>query len=55
MAVAKYRAKEDRPNGKPKEVYVLSTAHAPAMGHTNKRDHHYANLYNILQSQYGLS
>ena len=38
MVVAKYRAKKDRSNGKPKEVYVLSTAHAPAIGHTNKRD-----------------
>ena len=34
MVVAKHRAKKDRPNGKPKEVYILSTAHAP----TNKRD-----------------
>ena len=38
VVVAKYRAKKNRMNGKPKEVYVLSTAHAPAMGHTNKRD-----------------
>ena len=38
MVVAKYRAKIDRSNGKLKEVYVLSTAHAPVMGHTNKRD-----------------
>ena len=36
VVVAKYRAKKTRMNGKPKEVYVLSTAHAPAMGHTNK-------------------
>ena len=34
--MAKYRTKEDRSNGKPKDVYVLSTAHAPTMGHTNK-------------------
>ena len=32
------RAMKDRAAGKPKEVYVLSTAHAPAMGHTNKGD-----------------
>ena len=38
VVVAKYRAKKDRSNGKPKEVYVLSTANAPAMKHTNKRD-----------------
>ena len=38
VVVAKYRAKKNRMNGKPKELYVLSTAHAPAMGHTNKRD-----------------
>ena len=38
VVVAKYTAKKNRTNGKPKEVYVLSTAHAPAMGHTNKRD-----------------
>ena len=38
MVMAKYRAKKDRSNGKPKEVYVLSTTHAPAMGHTNKKD-----------------
>ena len=38
VVVAKYRAKKNRSNGKPKEVYVPSTAHAPAMGHTNKRD-----------------
>ena len=38
MVVAKYRAKKDRSNGKLKEIYVLSTAHAPAMGYTNKRD-----------------
>ena len=38
VVVAKYRAKKDRSNGKPKEVYVLSTAHASAMGYTNKRD-----------------
>ena len=29
---------KDRAAGKPKEVYVLSRAHAPARGHTNKRD-----------------
>ena len=29
---------KDRAVGKPKEVYVLSTTHAPAMDHTNKRD-----------------
>ena len=38
LVVIKYRAMKDRAAGKPKEVYVLSTAHAPAMGHTNKRD-----------------
>ena len=38
VVVAKYRAKKDRTNGKQKEVYALSTAHAPAMGHTVKRD-----------------
>ena len=38
VVVAKYRAKKVRSNGKAKEVYVLSTAHAPAMGHTNNRD-----------------
>ena len=38
LVVVKYRAMKDRAAGKPKEVYVLSTAHAPAMGHTNKRD-----------------
>ena len=36
--VVKYREMKDRAAGKPKEVYVLSTAHAPAMDHTNKRD-----------------
>ena len=36
VVVEKYRTKKNRSNGKPKEVYVLSTAHAPAMGHTNK-------------------
>ena len=34
----KYRAMKGRTLGKPKVVYVLSTAHAPAMGYTNKRD-----------------
>ena len=29
---------KDRTAGKPKEVYVFSTAHALALGHTNKRD-----------------
>ena len=29
---------KDRTAGKPKVVYAFSTAHAPAMGHTNKRD-----------------
>ena len=29
---------KDRAIGKPKQVYVLSTAYAPAMGHTNRRD-----------------
>ena len=38
MVVVKYRAKKDRSNGKPEEVYVLSTACPPVMGHTNKRD-----------------
>ena len=38
MVVGKYRAKKDRSSGKPKEVYVLSISHVPAMGHTNKRD-----------------
>ena len=38
MIVAKYRVKKGRSNGKPKEVCVLSTAHAPVIGHTNKRD-----------------
>ena len=33
-----YRAKKDRSNGMPKEVYVLSTAHAPAIGYANERD-----------------
>ena len=37
VVVAKYRAKKDRSNGKLKG-YVHSTAHAPAMGHTNTRD-----------------
>ena len=32
VVVAKYRAKKNRLNGKPKEVYALSTAHAPAIG-----------------------
>ena len=36
--VVKYRAVKDRAAGKPKEVYVLSTAHATVMGHTNKWD-----------------
>ena len=36
VVVAKYRAKKNRSNGKPKEVYVLSTTHASTMGHTNK-------------------
>ena len=38
LVVVNYRAMKDRAAGKPKEVYVLSAAHAPAMGHTNKRD-----------------
>ena len=38
LVVVKHRAMKDRAAGQPKEVYVLSTAHAPAMGHTNKRD-----------------
>ena len=38
LVVVKYRAMKDRTAGKPKVVYVLSTGHAPAMGHTNKRD-----------------
>ena len=36
--VVKYRAMKGRTAGKPKVEYVLRTAHAPAMGHTNKRD-----------------
>ena len=38
LVVVKYRAMKDKAAGKPKEVNVLSTPHAPAMGHTNKRD-----------------
>ena len=38
IVISKYRAKKDRANGKPKIVNVLSTSHAPEMGHTNKRD-----------------
>ena len=38
LVVVKDRAMKGRAAGKPKEVYVLSTAHAPAMGLTNKRD-----------------
>ena len=38
MVVTKYRGKKDRPNGKPNGVYVLNATHAPAMGHTNKRE-----------------
>ena len=38
MVVAKYKAKNDTSSGKSMEVYVLSTAHAPGMGHTNERD-----------------
>ena len=36
LVVVKYRSMKDRTAGKPKLVYVLSTAYAPAMGHTNK-------------------
>ena len=38
LVVVKYRAMKDRTAGKPKVVYVLSTANALAMGHTDKRD-----------------
>ena len=38
VVVAKYRAKKDRSNEKPKAVYVLSTVHGPAKGLTNKKD-----------------
>ena len=38
LVVVRYRAMKDRAAGKPKVVYLLSTAHAPAMGHTNKSD-----------------
>ena len=38
LMIAKYRALKDRASGKPKVVCVLSTAHTPAMGNTNKRD-----------------
>ena len=48
--MAKYRAKKDRLNGKPKEVYVLSTAHAPTMGHKNKRVKMETSLLNQLVS-----
>ena len=34
--------------GKHKEVYVLSTAHAPAMGQTNKRD-------NVILFSFGIN
>ena len=36
--IAKYRALKHRASGKLKRVCVLSTAHTPAMGNTNKRD-----------------
>ena len=38
IVIVKYRARKDKANGKPKVVYVLSTAHAPVMGNTNRRD-----------------
>ena len=38
LMIAKYRALKDRASRKPKVVCVLSTAHTPAMGNTNKRD-----------------
>ena len=38
LMIAKYRALKDRESGKPKIACVLSTAHIPAMGNTNKRD-----------------
>ena len=37
LVAIKYRAMKDRTTGKTKVVYVLSTAHATAIGHTNKR------------------
>ena len=53
IVILKYRAKKDRANGKPKIVNVLSTSHAPEMGHTNKRDRDGNNLqtylYNFIQ------
>ena len=36
--VVTYRAIKDRIAGQPKDVYVPSTACAPTMGHTIKRD-----------------
>ena len=38
IVIVKYRALKDRSIGKPKVVYVLSTAYAPRIGHTNRRD-----------------
>ena len=38
IVVTKYRAHKDKATGKPKIVYVLSTAHSVAMGNTSKRD-----------------
>ena len=38
MDVASTEQRKTDQNGKPKEVYVLSAAHAPAMRHTKKRD-----------------
>ena len=36
LMVVRYRAMKNRTAGKLKVAYILSTAHAPAMGHTNK-------------------
>ena len=38
LVVTMYRAMKDRRAGKPKVVYALNAAHAPAMSHANKRD-----------------
>ena len=38
IVITKYRSMQDKSTGKPKMVYALSTAFAPGMGNTNRRD-----------------
>ena len=38
IAIMKYRHLKNSSSGKPKVVHLLSTAHWPAQGNTNKRD-----------------